>query len=344
VTASACSGVSHSVNEPNSAPSSAKWILLAGSFNGTGSTADRYYPGDDVVDVVAAEGYNWQGVRPGTGRTFEQVFAGFYAWGAAHRKSMIVAGFGMPALPGRAQWITDAAATVRSWPELQAVLWSDAGDFTIGPDAVPALQAFNSPATAAGPGGALAAGLSWEQVKGDAAAAGFTDPDLDIATAITEPESGRNPLARNLIGASGLWQILEFAHPDLFTRYDWREPEQNALMAYAVYVNAGRSFTPWATYTSGAYLQYLPEAAAALPSGATAAGCPPSSGGSVTGPGRPLRPRVVQRRPRPDNRPRLPHPADGEHRHPVAGPGRVAVVLGRARLEPQQRPPARQSL
>jgi hypothetical protein len=261
-------------------------ILLASSFNGGGQTADAYYPGDDVVDVVAADGYNWQGVRPVAGRSFAQVFTAFYAWGAAHRKPMMIAGFGMAAVPGRAQWITNAAATVRSWPSLQAVLWSDAGDFTIGPDAVPRLQAFNSPAVAGGPADAAlpgAGGLSWDQVKGYAAAGGFTGADLDIATAITEPESGRDPLARNPSGASGLWQILPSAHPDLFSRYDWRDPAQNARMAYAVYTNARRSFTPWVTYTSGAYLQDLPEAATAEPVGGgaagTTAGCTPATAG-----------------------------------------------------------------
>ncbi|MEP6462961.1 MAG: hypothetical protein ABJC62_05970, partial [Frankiaceae bacterium] len=186
-------------------------ILLADSFNGGGPKATSYYPGDDVVDAIGADGYNWQGVRAGTGRSFAQVFTGVHSWGTAHGKPMIVAEFGMAALPGRAQWITDAAVTVRSWPELLAVIWWNSKEFTIGSDAVPALQALGGPAAAAGPaGGPSTAGqLSWEQVKGHSATAGFTGPDLDIATALTEPESGRNPLTRNPSGASGLWQILQ---------------------------------------------------------------------------------------------------------------------------------------
>ena len=262
------------------------WIVMADSFNGSGATADAFYPGDDVIDVVAADGYNWQGVRPGAGRSFQQVFAAFYAWGAAHRKAMIVAEFGMKAQPGRAQWITDAAATVRSWPLLQAVLWYDARDFTLGPDAAAPLRAFAGSTPDAPPAGGVPAGggrLSWGQVKGYAAAAGFTGTDLDIATAITGAESGRDPLARNPSGAAGLWQILQSAHPGLFARYDWRDPAQNAVMAYAVYTNAGGSFTPWVTYTSGAYLQYLPDATAATPDGAggvVPAGCPAPAGGA----------------------------------------------------------------
>lgn len=131
-------------------------ILMADSFNGDGTKADGYYPGDDVVDVVAADGYNWQGVRPGAGRSFAEVFTAFNGWGTARGKPMIVAEFGMAALPGRAQWITDAAVTVRSWPQLLAVLWYHARDFTIGPDPYPrcrrSARRRRPPGQGAGPG------------------------------------------------------------------------------------------------------------------------------------------------------------------------------------------------
>jgi hypothetical protein len=74
-------------------------------------------------------------------------------------------------------------------------------------------------------------------------------------------ESSYNPLARNSIGASGLWQILQSAHLDLFARYDWRDPAQNAAMAHSVWHTAGDSWIPW---TSGAYLSHLSEARAAV--------------------------------------------------------------------------------
>ena len=57
-------------------------------------------------------------------------------------------------------------------------------------------------------------------------------------------------------------------------------------------------------------------------------------------PRRRLPARGLQRPARPDHRPRLPDPAHAQHRHPADGAGLEPVLLGRARLEPQQRPPA----
>ena len=97
-----------------------------------------------------------------------------------------------------------------------------------------------------------------------AAEAGFTGRDLVVAVAVAGAESSYTPTVRNGIGASGLWQILERAHPDLFARYDWRDPAQNAAMAYSVWKVAGRSWTPWTTWTTGAYRAHLLEAQAAV--------------------------------------------------------------------------------
>jgi hypothetical protein len=98
----------------------------------------------------------------------------------------------------------------------------------------------------------------------EAARAGFRGNNLVIAVAVAGAESSYNPLVRNSIGASGLWQILQSAHPDLFARYDWRDPAQNAAMAYSAWRAAGDAWIPWTTWTSGAYLTHLPEARAAV--------------------------------------------------------------------------------
>ena len=80
-----------------------------------------------------------------------------------------------------------------------------------------------------------------------AKAAGFSGPDLVTAVAVAGAESGYNPDALNSIGASGLWQILRDAHPDLFATGNWRDPRTNALWAYSVWQAAGDSWTPWTT-------------------------------------------------------------------------------------------------
>lgn len=119
------------------------------------------------------------------------------------------------------------------------------------------------------PGGIAVDGSGAQLAARAAAAAGFRDEDLVMAVAIAGAESSYQPTVRNSIGASGLWQILQTAHQDLFARYDWRDPAQNALMAHSVWVAAGHSWTPWTTFTSGAYRSHLPgarAAAALLPS------------------------------------------------------------------------------
>ena len=95
-------------------------------------------------------------------------------------------------------------------------------------------------------------------------AAGFRGEDLIMAVAIAGAESSYRPTIRNSIGASGLWQILQSAHQDLFARYDWRDPAQNAVMAFSVWAAASRSWTPWTTFTGGSYRAHLEEARSAV--------------------------------------------------------------------------------
>lgn len=106
--------------------------------------------------------------------------------------------------------------------------------------------------------------LSWQQVAQYAYNAGFRGQDLAIATAITQPESGRvasviqsgQPAADT---GWGLWQITPGTNADL-------DPQTNANQAFAKYQAAGNKFTPWTTYTGGEYKQYLSQATAAAQS------------------------------------------------------------------------------
>lgn len=101
--------------------------------------------------------------------------------------------------------------------------------------------------------------------------AGFTGNDLITAVAIALAESGGNPndLGDTNIGSGtgsfGLWQINADSHPEYgpdFTQlYD---PQTNANAAYAIYSAAGDSFTPWTTFKTGAFNQFMTSAAAAV--------------------------------------------------------------------------------
>lgn len=122
-----------------------------------------------------------------------------------------------------------------------------------------------APDAGGAPGGANEAGAG---VAAKAAArAGFTGHDLLVAVAVAGAESGWNPTATHLNddGSTdyGTWQINS-VHAELLAAGDWRDPYSNALMAHRVWADAGSSWTPWTTFTSGAYLTRLTSAAAAI--------------------------------------------------------------------------------
>lgn len=93
----------------------------------------------------------------------------------------------------------------------------------------------------------------------------YTDPQLQalwikaggkpsaapMAAAIAMAESSGSSSAHNRSGATGLWQILGNPFPG--NAYD---PLTNAKMAIAKSGN-GTNWTPWTTYTSGAYQPFL---------------------------------------------------------------------------------------
>lgn len=92
------------------------------------------------------------------------------------------------------------------------------------------------------------------------------------AAAIALAESSGNPMAHNASGASGLWQILGNPFPG--NAFD---PLTNARMAVAKWRGApggGDNFSPWVTYETGAYKQFLSGGGGGLLS---------SIGGAITG-------------------------------------------------------------
>jgi len=103
--------------------------------------------------------------------------------------------------------------------------------------------------------------------------AGFSTAQAVIATAIAFAESAGNPSAIGDInnpgpGAKsvGLFQINYLPSRD--AKVPWRNPTgnldplTNAQNAFKI-SNNGANFAPWATFTSGAYKKYLPQAQAA---------------------------------------------------------------------------------
>lgn len=275
-----------------------QWTFVATAAGLANGKAEPYYPGDDSIDVIGGDGYDWQGVRPGaSSRSFAEVFGGLHTWAAAHGKPALVAELGKVAGPSRAAWITDSATTAKSWG-LLAVAWWNAAPFTIGSDAVPALRAWagGSASTAGTPGSGA---LSAVQVAQAAQAAGFTGDNLITSIAVSKAESGWDPKAinYNTNGSTdkGLWQINSI-HTAILATGDPFDPSANARMAKAVFDGSG--WPAWTTWTSGAYRQYLPEATAAVgqlgAAGPTApaGACTPSAPTPGTG-GGPIRQQAV---------------------------------------------------
>jgi hypothetical protein len=81
--------------------------------------------------------------------------------------------------------------------------------------------------------------------------------EAPTAAAIAIAESGGSSTAYNPSGATGIWQILGMPSGVSGSLYT---PTVNAKAAVAKYKQAphgGNNFTPWTTYTSGTYKQYL---------------------------------------------------------------------------------------
>lgn len=124
--------------------------------------------------------------------------------------------------------------------------------------------------------------------------AGGSTTTAPVAAAIALAESGGNPDAAypgttiapgtgSTTDATGLWQILGLPAGN-FTAAQLTDPAANAKMAVAKYQQAGNSFSPWTTYTGGAYTAFLQGGTA--PSGGSSLGAGAGSGaGAGTGTG-----------------------------------------------------------
>jgi hypothetical protein len=107
--------------------------------------------------------------------------------------------------------------------------------------------------------------LSKDQLVTLAQNAGFSIEDSNTAAAIALAESAGDPHAYDPEtaagnpqgkGSFGLWQINLNRHPEFFN-INLYDSQSNANAAFSVFTNAGNSFSPWSTYTSGAYKGYL---------------------------------------------------------------------------------------
>jgi len=107
------------------------WCPNATAFRaGDERNAPAYYPGDEYVDWICADGYNWAPGRQGDQwRSFADIYGPFYEWGMARRKPLMVGEFGAQERnPGdKAQWLTEAREALKTkFPGIKAVVYFDA--------------------------------------------------------------------------------------------------------------------------------------------------------------------------------------------------------------------------
>jgi hypothetical protein len=94
---------------------------------------DQWYPGDGYVDYLGADGHNWylcEG-RDDPWTEFDWIFQAFYDYGVSIGKKMLVAEYASgedPADPDRkANWLVNAATTLKGWPEIKGVAYFNNG-------------------------------------------------------------------------------------------------------------------------------------------------------------------------------------------------------------------------
>ncbi len=103
------------------------WCPTAWSFHSGG--AQQYYPGDEWVDWICADGYNWAPRKAGDPwREFGEIFDAFYSWGAPRNKPLMVAEFGVQeGTAGRkADWFRAVPQTLQNeYPDIKAIVYFD---------------------------------------------------------------------------------------------------------------------------------------------------------------------------------------------------------------------------
>ena len=107
------------------------WTLMAWTFDTrSGKSPSSYYPGDSYVDFIGSDGYNWYPGRAGDSwASFQTIFLPTQTFALAHGRPWMAVEYGVQedgATPGRkGQWFRDSIATIKSWPQLKAVIYYD---------------------------------------------------------------------------------------------------------------------------------------------------------------------------------------------------------------------------
>ncbi len=106
----------------------AAWVWCPTSWGFKAGTAQPYYPGDDVVDWICADGYNFGPTKPSnTWSEWTTIYDAFYAFGQAHGKPLMAGEYGsVERYPGeKAAWFRSARNQIKAMPGIKAVVYFD---------------------------------------------------------------------------------------------------------------------------------------------------------------------------------------------------------------------------
>lgn len=104
-----------------------KWVWTTNSSNsGAGTSLTGTYPGDDYVDYISIDGYNWGTAQSWSSwKSFSQVFSAAYRALANIDKPLFIAEFSSSELGGdKAAWITEMFKVLPTdFPRIFALMW-----------------------------------------------------------------------------------------------------------------------------------------------------------------------------------------------------------------------------
>ena len=189
------------------------WTLILESSTLSAGAGDAWYPGDDVVNWIGADGYNWAGdpEHPGAAWTsFTDIFGAFVSWAGPHGKPLLIGEFASGDDPNdptrKPQWIAQAAQQIKAWPQVKALAWFEVEDWQkLNTDADrqafaalaanPYFQA-RPQASSAGPPGTLPAptGANETDVWAALVGQGFSEVAAAGVMGNMQTESGFDPL------------------------------------------------------------------------------------------------------------------------------------------------------
>ena len=116
-----------SASSSRPASTNVSWVWCPNAWGFHTGEAQKFYPGDEYVDWICANGYNWAPGRQGDEwRPFEWIFQHFYDWAVGRGKPLMIGEFGVQERkPGeKAEWLRDAADVLKTkFPEIKAIVY-----------------------------------------------------------------------------------------------------------------------------------------------------------------------------------------------------------------------------